>query len=511
MTKALILLPNQLFEKHDKHEVDTKNIFIWLHPKFFSDLKFHKNKLVFHYATILAYQKKLSKNYSVRIIEDLSEAKKLEKIIMYDPTDFEIDSEIKRFCKKNKIELELLQTKLFLLNSTELEEYNKSTKKPYFNHTFYVWIRNKTQILMNGCELININSKRKNMSSTDSFCSKPVGGSYSYDTENRLPFKPTYKEGKIKLFSNVYIKKAISIVEKKFPNNPGEITPFIPITHQEALRHFNKFLKERLKDFGSYEDAFREDVQIGFHSNISALLNVGLLDVRKVIDLTLKYYKKHKSPIQSVEGFLRQIISWREYVRMLYIYEHEKFNKMNFFKHHRKINKNWFDGSTMIKPVDDVIKKVNVLSYAHHIERLMILSNFALLTQIEPKEIYNWFLSFVSIDAYEWVMEPNVYGMGIHSVGQLMMNRPYFSSSNYLFKMSGNQLKKNKGEKILLGKEEYEWDEVWDCLYYNFINKNKIYLKKIYSTASAVAHLNKKSSSEITKLTKIANLYLKKY
>ena len=486
---ALILLPNQLFESHDI--IQTKNVFLWLHPKFFTHQKFHKNKLVFHYATIMAYQKKMSKKYSVKIIEDLSIAKKLDKIIIYDPTDFEIESEIKRFCKKNKIELEILDSKLFILNHTDLEEYKKTTKKPYFNHTFYLWIRNKTQILMNG--------------------NKPVGGSYSYDRENRLPFKSNYKEGKIKLFSNIYIKNAIKIVEKKYPKNPGEITPFIPITHREALLHFNKFLKERLKDFGSYEDAFREDVQIGFHSNISALLNVGLLDVRKVIELTLNYYKKHKSPIQSVEGFLRQIISWREYVRMLYICEHDKFNKMNFFKHHRKINKNWFEGSTMIKPVDDVIKKVNILSYAHHIERLMILSNFALLTQIEPKEIYNWFLSFVSIDAYEWVMEPNVYGMGIHSVGQLMMNRPYFSSSNYLIKMSGNQLKKNKGEKILLGKEEYDWTEVWDCLYYNFINKNKLYLKKIYSTASAVAHLNRKSSSEITKITKIANLYLKKY
>jgi deoxyribodipyrimidine photolyase-related protein len=219
MTKALILLPNQLFEKH---EIDTKNIFIWLHPKFFTDLKFHKNKLVLHYATILAYQKKLAKKYSVRIIEDLSIAKNLEKIIMYDPTDFEIDSEINKFCKKNKIDLEILQTKLFLLNSTELEEYKKSTKKPYFNHTFYVWIRNKTQILMNG--------------------TKPVGGSYSYDRENRLPFKSNYKESKIKLYSNMYIKKAISIVEKKYPKNPGEITPFIPITHQEAQKHF-EFLR----------------------------------------------------------------------------------------------------------------------------------------------------------------------------------------------------------------------------------------------------------------------------
>ena len=181
---------------------------------------------------------------------------------------------------------------------------------------------------------------------------------------------------------------------------------------------------------------------------------------------------------------------------------------MNFFKHHRKINKNWFEGSTMIKPVDDVIKKVNILSYAHHIERLMILSNFALLTQIEPKEIYNWFLSFVSIDAYEWVMEPNVYGMGIHSVGQLMMNRPYFSSSNYLFKMSGNQLKKNKGEKILFGKEEYDWTEVWDSLYYNFINKHQNILKKNYAIANQVKNWNNKITNEKTELLNIAKTYL---
>jgi deoxyribodipyrimidine photolyase-related protein len=192
---------------------------------------------------------------------------------------------------------------------------------------------------------------------------------------------------------------------------------------------------------------------------------------------------------------------------MLYIYEHKKFIKDNFFKHQRKINKNWFEGSTGMPPVDNVIKKINVLSYAHHIERLMILANFALLTKIKPKEIYNWFISFVSIDAYEWVMEPNVYGMGIHSVGTLMMNRPYFSSSNYLYKMGQNKVK----SKIKLGKEEYDWDEVWDALYYNFINSNKLYLKKIYSTAASVANLNKKSPEEIRQIVRLSNLYLKKY
>jgi len=491
MKEVLLLLPTQLFESHKEHIKNVEDICLWSHPKFFTHYKFHQNKLHFHYATMYAYEKKMKKSYNFEIIDKINEINKhnkVTKIYIYDPVDFEIEKEIKGFCTKNKIELETIATPLFLLTKDDLEEYKKITKKPYFNHTFYVWIRNKTGILMD-----------KNQ--------KPIGGSYSYDTKNRLEFEKNYVEPKLKLYSNQFIKKAEQLVKKKYKNNPGEITPFLPVTHSEAYKHFNNFLKYKFNNFGPYEDAFRSDVLIGYHSCISALLNVGLLDVKKVVELTLDYYKVHKVKLESVEGFLRQIISWREYSRMLYIYEHKKFIKDNFFKHQRKINKNWFEGSTGMPPVDNVIKKINVLSYAHHIERLMILANFALLTKIKPKEIYNWFISFVSIDAYEWVMEPNVYGMGIHSVGTLMMNRPYFSSSNYLYKMGQNKVK----SKIKLGKEEYDWDEVWDALYYNFINSNKLYLKKIYSTAASVANLNKKSLEEIRRIVRLSNLYLKKY
>lgn len=491
MKEILLILPNQLIKTID---ISIKNIYLWYHPKYFTDLNYHKNKLHFHYASLMAYEDLMKKKYTVNTILNLNKIKIsfIEKIHIYDPTDFEIEKEIKTFCKKHNIELNIMDSPLFILKRSELDEYInmcKSNKNnPYFNHTFYIWIRNKTKILM------------KN--------NKPEGGKYSYDIKNRLPFKLDYKETKLKIYSNKYIKNAKNIIDKNFSTNPGEITSFIPVTYIDAKKHFHIFLEKKLKNFGPYEDAFKDDVLIGYHSCISALLNVGLLDINYVIETTLEYSKKHTIPLQSVEGFLRQIISWREYVRMLYLYEHNKFNKMNFFKHTRKINKNWYDGTTGMKPVDDVIKKVSKLSYANHIERLMIICNFALLTKISPKEIYNWFLSFVSIDAYEWVMEPNVYGMGIHSVGTLMMNRPYFSSSNYLFKMGRISKTKNK---IVLDKEEYDWYEVWDSLYYNFINSNKNYLKKIYSTASAVGHLNKKPLAEIKKMLKIAKLYMKNY
>jgi deoxyribodipyrimidine photolyase-related protein len=238
-----------------------------------------------------------------------------------------------------------------------------------------------------------------------------------------------------------------------------------------------------------------------------------LLDPLDVIE---KAVKKKSVKIQSIEGFVRQILSWREYVRLLYIKEHNTFIKKNFFKHTNKLPKSWYTGTTGIVPLDNVIKKALKIAYAHHIERLMIAGNLALLMQLKPTDVYKWFIEILAIDAYEWVMEPNVYGMSQHSVGQLMMNRPYFSSSNYIFKMS-NYKKNDKNdqndqndqnEKIILDDEEYEWYEIFDALYYNFINDNKTYLKSIYATANSVFILNKKSTTEKTKLFKIAKLYL---
>ena len=370
-----------------------------------------------------------------------------------------------------------------------MDEYINSLNNPkkYFNATFYKWARIKKDILMNG----------KN----------PIGGKWSFDTENRLPFDKKYKEKDIDFLDNDYIKDATKYVDKNFPDNYGSINIFVPIDHKSAEKYYDKFLKERLNNFGAYEDAISSAVMIGYHSSISALLNIGLLNP---IDVINKAVKRKSVKIQSIEGFIRQILSWREYVRMLYIKEHDKFNKMNFLKHNNKLSKKWYTGETGLIPVDNVIKKALDISYAHHIERLMIIGNVMLLMQIKPKDVLKWFLEIISIDAYEWVMEPNVYGMSQHSVGQLMMNRPYYSSSNYIFKMS-NYKKSDENEKIKLDDEEYEWYEVWDALYYNFINENKTYLKSIYATANSVYILNKKSDKDKKQLFNIAKLYINKY
>jgi len=487
--KTLLLLPNQLFDNKILKTLEFNNIILYEHPKFFTEYNYHKSKLVFHRATMQHYYDSMKNNYTIKYLEFNDKLLINNDIILFDPTDHDISNEIKKYAKKHKLNIEVYDSPLFIFTLHELENYINSNKsKNYFNATFYKWARSEKNILMNG----------KN----------PIGGKWSFDTENRLKFPKDYKEKPIKFIKNNYIEKATKYIEKNFANNYGEINIFVPINHKDAEKYFDKFLKEKLKHFGAYEDAISSEVMIGYHSGISALLNIGLLNPMNVIEKACS--KKNTVKIQNIEGFVRQILSWREYVRMLYIYEHKKFNKDNFMNHSNKLSKKWYTGETGIFPVDNVIKKALKISYAHHIERLMIIGNVMLLMQIKPKDVLKWFLEIISIDAYEWVMEPNVYGMSQHSVGQLMMNRPYFSSSNYIFKMSDYQ-KSDEKLKIKLDDVEYEWNEIWDALYYNFINKHKTYLKSIYATANSVYILNKKSEKDKEKMFKIAKLYMEKY
>ena len=380
------------------------------------------------------------------------------------------------------------------LNSTKKNKYihnSKTIKNNKYRHDdFYKWNRNRLNILLD-----------KN--------DKPLFGKWSFDTENRLKLRADYEEANIKTYNNKYITKAIAEVNRNYPNNPGEIFSYLPVTRKESMAYFKKFLKNKLKNFGPYEDAIDKDVTIGYHSCCSALINVGLLDPMELINLTLKYYKTHKNiKIQSVEAYIRQVLSWREFVRLLYIKEYKAFLDGNKFKHKNKVSKKWYNGTTGLVPVDDCIKTALKTAYLHHINRLMVVSNVFLLTETDPWEVYKWFMSLVTIDAYEWVMFPNIFGMGIHSVGTLMMTRPYFSSSNYILKMSHYS---KKDGNITIDGEEYPWTDVWDALYYRFVYKNSNYLKSIYATANAVSILNRTNKKVLDSKLNLAKKYIDKY
>ena len=217
------------------------------------------------------------------------------------------------------------------------------------------------------------------------------------------------------------------------------------------------FLIQRLENFGAYEDAMLKDRNFLFHSCISAMLNIGLITPDIVIEKTLDLFKKNKTPLNSIEGFIRQILGWREFVRGIYQLRGAKQKKSNFWGHQRKLSQSWYDGSTGLLPLDDCIKSALKDGYSHHIPRLMVICNLMNMCEIDPKYTYKWFMEMY-IDASDWVMIPNVFGMATYSDGGLMSTKPYTCSSNYILKMSNY--------------ERGAWCDVIDGLYWRFIQKN---------------------------------------
>jgi deoxyribodipyrimidine photolyase-related protein len=193
------------------------------------------------------------------------------------------------------------------------------------------------------------------------------------------------------------------------------------------------------------------------------MMNVGLVSPKFIIEEALSYASNHEVPLNSLEGFIRQILGWREFIRAVYELKGNEERTKNHWGFKRKIPASFWNGSTGIEPIDSAIKKVLETGYAHHIERLMVLGNFMLLCEFDPDEVYRWFMELF-IDAYDWVMVPNVYGMSQFADGGLMATKPYISGSNYLMKMSDYK----KGE----------WQPVWDGLFWRFMHVHRDFFLK---------------------------------
>ena len=254
-------------------------------------------------------------------------------------------------------------------------------------------------------------------------------------------------------------------------------------------------MKNRLDNFGKYEDAIVENELILNHSLLSPLMNVGLISPNHVINKAISYTKKNNIPLNSIEGFVRQIIGWREFIRGIYVSKGSEERTKNFWGFSKKIPNSFYTGETGITPIDSVIKKINDYAYCHHIERLMVLGNFMLLCEFDPDDVYKWFMEMF-IDSYDWVMVPNVYGMSQFSDGGLMSTKPYISSSNYLFKMS-NYNKKDK------------WIKIWDSLFWRFMDLHRTFFIKNPRMRMLVNTYDKMQNEKKTEMRIIAEKYLK--
>ncbi|MDZ7722492.1 MAG: FAD-binding domain-containing protein [candidate division KSB1 bacterium] len=247
-----------------------------------------------------------------------------------------------------------------------------------------------------------------------------------------------------------------SFVEKTFPDHPGSIAEFsLPTTRTQALSFFDDFLQNRFEQFGPYEDAINSEHPFLFHSIISPALNIGLVTPQDILDKLEPIMYAGDVHLPSLEGLIRQIVGWREYMYGMY----RILNlKGNFFQQKRRLTQAWYEGTTGIPPLDHCIQKALRYGYLHHIERLMIVGNLMLLSGIHPKEVFTWFMELF-VDSADWVMTPNVYGMSQFADGGQIATKPYIAGSNYILKMSNYK----KGT----------WCDIADGLYWRFIEMHK--------------------------------------
>lgn len=391
------------------------------------------------------YIKVTDKQHDVRKL--IKSLKGIDKIYYTDVCDDWLTERLETAARKCKIKT-VVADSLMYLNSYEKAMNYKPNKGNYFHHHFYVDERKKRQLLLNQD-------------------GSPKGGKWSFDEENRkkLPKKIdipaiTFRD------ESEYIDTAKRYVSENFKSNPGrDIVAFgkkegwYPVTHLHAEKWLDDFLQSRFELFGKYEDAIAEEEHTIFHSVLTPMLNCGLLTPDRIVDKAIKYAEKHKVPMNSLEGFIRQVIGWREFMRIVYLQQgrYQRTNNYWGFKK-RTIPKVFYTGETGVYPVDKTIEKVLNTGYAHHIERLMILGNFMLLCEVHPDEVYRWFMELF-VDAYDWVMVPNIYGMSQYADGGMMTTKPYVSGSNYIMKMSDYK----KGD----------WQQVWDALFWRFIAVNE--------------------------------------
>lgn len=446
---ATLIFPHQLFENNPAL-LKGRKVFLIEDQLFFGDFKyklyFHKKKLVLHRSSMKCYYDFLKKlDYDVYYVEYQKDAKMsyifnvmekhgINQIYCAELIDHMLKKRLINGCSDSQIKLVELEGPGFLTPLKWIDDYFEN-KKTYFLTSFYIAQRKRLNILLSD--------------------ERPEGGKWSYDTQNRKKIpKSVQIPTLLKLHTNDYIKEAMVYVDKYFSENPGDVKNFFyPVTYHEAKKWLSDFISKRLAYFGDYEDSIQMDEPFLFHSILSSSLNIGLITPQQVIEEIINA----EVPLNSKEGFIRQIIGWREFMRAIYIREGNKQRTSNFFQNHKKLNQKIYWGKTGVLPYDKVVSRVINYSFAHHIERLMVLGNFMLLIDLDPQDIYRWFMEMF-IDAYDWVMVPNVYGMSQYADGGIITSKPYFSSSNYILKMSDFP----RGD----------WCDVWNALFWRFMLKN---------------------------------------
>ena len=438
--------------------LDKSDVLLMFEPcDTFYHINHHKQKIAFLISSLRHWKEELQKKYTniihIKICKNhdttfMGELQKLYEDISFDvihitePSDHNTLTQLMFFGSKNKVEIKIHQDTKFIDSIENFSEWTKD-KKSLVQEYYYRWLRKKYGILMKD--------------------GKPLGGKWNYDKDNQQSISKLKQDLpiRVKSMQDPLTIEAMVDVENCFPQSLGALEEFNwAVTHDAAREQLKNFLTQRLHLFGEFQDAIHKDDSRLFHSLLSPYLNSGLLDPMEcIVDAVSEFHSsKGLVPINSLEGFIRQILGWREFIRGVYWQNMPEYKDANFWGHKKSLTQSWYEGTTGIPPVDDAIKDSLKYGYTHHINRLMIISNVMNLAGIRPNEIYKWFMEMY-VDSADWVMVPNVYGMGTYADGGIFATKPYICGSSYMLRMSNYK----KGE----------WCDVVDGLYWRFIEKNR--------------------------------------
>ena len=491
MQSVNLLFPHQLFE-HSPLAGNGLPVYLVEEFLFFKQYAFHKQKLAFHRASMMRYadwlrKKGVTVHYvdsqqptsdARRLIADLH-AQGVGTIHYVDVTDNWLERRLVQTATRLGITCKQYPSPLFLNSREDLGTFFKPGKKRFFQTEFYIQQRKKRGILVNSDE-------------------GPVGGKWSFDEDNRKKYPKGLAPPAVDYpADDAFQAEARQYVNQHFAHNPGSLGshPLYPSSFEGSREWLQQFLAHRFADFGAYEDAIVAENSILHHSVLTPMLNTGLLTAQHVVDASLAFAAANDIPLNSTEGFIRQVTGWREFIRGVYEAKGTEQRTRNYWQFGRKIPASFYDGTTGIGPVDSTIRQVLATGYCHHIERLMVLGNFMLLCEFDPDEVYRWFMELF-IDAYDWVMVPNIYGMSQFADGGLMSTKPYISGSNYLMKMSNYQ----KGP----------WQDVWDALFWRFMHVHRSFFTQNPRLGMLVKTFDKMPEEKQKKLMDTAEAYLQK-
>jgi len=419
-------------------------------------------------------------------LKNIITSHKIQRFEYQLPDEFRLDEQLKLFCQELNIAYHAMDTEHFLTKRNDLGDFFKG-KKQWLMESFYRHMRKKHGILMEGTD--------------------PTGGHWNFDHDNRNKMPKDVSLPVPKIFPKK-VESIPKLLDESGVVTFGHLDPkkFIwPVSQDEAKELFDYFLSNLLPQFGRYQDAMTTKGWSLFHSRISFALNTKILNPKYVIEAAEEYYRQHEEdvPLSAVEGFIRQVLGWREYMRGIYWHYMPDYASTNFFDHDRALPDWYWTGKTKMKCLSHSIEQSLDYAYAHHIQRLMVTGNFALLAGIDPNEVDAWYLG-VYIDAIEWVEITNTRGMSQFADGGVVATKPYVASANYMHKMGHYCSQCHYNYKLKTG----EGACPFNSLYWHFIDRNKEKLGKNPRMGMIYRVWDKNSEEKKNQILQQADTYL---